>query len=135
MTPKDSELEQHVQGAIRSLHERYLQLDKIADVMVEKQARQLDFTGELRDVSQVKEDIRSIETQTAPLRKAYRDSREHSSETVSELTKVASQLLLNVMAKIENLEQQTQLAFQKLAPQVDENVRVNQMKQAYGNGQ
>ncbi len=134
MNQKDRELELQVQSAIRLLHQRYQQLDDITDVMMEKQAKQLAYTAELRNVEQVKEDIRTIEDQSAPIRKAYIDSRKHASNVVSELTQKAGALLIRVMGKIENLERHTQEAFSKLAPQVDESVRVNQMRQAYGNG-
>ena len=127
-----NDLELQVQTALQMLHERYQQLDQLADVMLDKQAKQQEFGAELRQIEVVKSEIKEVEDQTAEIRNQYIGSRKHASTKVQELTRNASELLIEVMKKIEKLETLTQEAFQRLVPQVDENVRANQMKQAYG---
>lgn len=129
-----NKLELQVQNALQMLFERYTELDRLADVMLEKQAQQQEFSQELRQIEVVKSDIKAVEDQTAEIRDQYISSREHASPKVQELTRSASEVLVKVMKKIEKLETLTQEAFQRLVPQVDENVRANQMKQAYGAG-
>lgn len=132
MNPNDNDLEQQVQNVLAALLTRYQQLDQLADVMLDKQARQQDFRQELLQVEAVRSEIKTEEGQSTDLRNRYISSREHASPKVQELTRTASELLVVVMKKIEQLEAHTQEAFQKLVPQVNENVRANQMKQAYG---
>ena len=134
MIPKDNELESQVQVVLQNLFQRYQQLDQLADVMLEKQAQQKEFAEELRRVEGVKAEIKAVEDQTAGIRDRYISSRKHASKDVQELTRKASELLIVVMKKIEQLEAHTQEAFQRLVPQVNESVRANQMKQAYGSG-
>lgn len=133
MIPKENELEQQVQTVLKNLLGRYQQLDELADAMLGKQADQQEFGEELLKVDAVKVEIKQVEEQTAEIRNRYIASRKHSSEEVQELTRKAGELLIIVMKKIEQLETHTQEAFQRLVPQVNENVRANQMKQAYGN--
>lgn len=132
MNLSPAELEQVVVDALNGLISGYSQIDQLTDTMLHKQSQGLSIEAELKSLEQVKLRVGTLEQNTLPVRNLYRESNSQASTKVKALTDQAMELLQQVMDKVDQLEQTARTAHEKLAPTINQSVRVNQMHQAYG---
>ncbi len=132
MNLSPAELEQAVVEALTGLLSGYSQIDQLTDTMLHKQSQGLSIEEELKSLEQVKLQVGTLEQSTLPVRNLYRESNSQASANVKALTDQAMAVLQQVMSKVDQLEQTARTAHEKLAPTINQSVRVNQMHQAYG---
>ena len=132
MNLSPAELEQAVVEALNGLLSGYSLINQLTDTMLHKQSQGQSIEDELNSLEQVKLQVGTLEQNTQPVRNLYRESNSQASATVKDLTDQAMTLLQQVMGKVDQLEQTARTAHEKLAPTINQSVRVNQMHQAYG---
>lgn len=131
-TTPDS-LERQVTDHLQSLLQEYLQMDSLADEMLDLQKQSKPIDGHMDRLRASREFIMEVENNAAGIMQQYRETRENSSRAVGQLIEQARQQIEKLMLKIASLEQSAQESYQQLMPEIDHGVRGNQMKQAYGN--
>jgi len=130
---ESSQLETKVIKSLQQLLAKYESLDELTQLMLAKQEKGHSIETEIDRMHHQRQQLTRLETEAQPINEAYRNSREHASETVSELTRQTTTLIKQVIARIAKLEAAARASYQQLIPEIDRNVRGNQMKQAYGN--
>ena len=129
---ESSQLEMKVVNALQQLLAKYESLDELTRSMLAKQEKGHSIEIEIDRMHRQRQQLMRLEQEAQPINEAYRNSREHASETVSELTRQTTTLIKNVITRIAKLEAAARASYQQLIPEIDRNVRGNQMKQAYG---
>ena len=130
---ESSQLETKVIKSLQQLLAKYESLDSLTQSMLDKQEKGLSIETEIDRMHRERQQLTQLEQQAQPINEAYRNSREHASETVSELTTQTTEMIKNVIARIAELEAAAKASYQQLIPEIDRSVRGNQMKKAYGN--
>lgn len=132
MNLEQPELESKVIGSFEQMIVRYRRLDELTQTMLSKLEAKQSIEFEIYVLSRERNELKALEEEAAPFNQAYRGSRKHASEAVKSLTAEATGLITKVIAAIAILESSARDAFKRLSPEIDLNVRGNQMKQAYG---
>ncbi len=132
MDDNKDNLEREVFAALEAIHEQYLKIDQLVNVMLEKQSLSQPITEEIRLLETAKNEIAAIELATSEVKTSYRQINVHGSPAVKTLSAESTQLLRGTIKKIEALENATKDSQQKLLPQIGKNVRASQMQKAYG---
>ena len=125
------ELETRVVASLTQMLDKYHLIDRLADEMLasEKSVDSLDES--MIQLKQERESIEKMQTESLPLNQQYRESRQHASEAVHQLTNQIAGLIQGLLVKIGTLEQQTKRSCEQLKPQIQTGVRAIQMKNAY----
>lgn len=126
-------LEQQVLEHLQALFVEYLQMDDLADELLELQQQGKPIDSLMDRLRQGREQILELENRGSAVMRQYRETRDHSSAAVNQLIDQTRQKIEQLMLKIATLEKSAQKAYQQLVPEIDHGVRGNQMKQAYGN--
>jgi len=130
---ESNQLETKVIHSLQQMLSKYESLDGLTQSMLTKQEQGKSIEIEIDQMHREREQLMSLEQDAKPINEAYRNSREHASETVLDLTGQTTNLIKNVIARIAKLEVAARASYQQLMPEIDRSVRGNQMKQAYGN--
>jgi hypothetical protein len=127
------ELESQLIGALEIMFARYERINALADQMLAKQQRGQPIQQELQTLQQERESLQELERQVKPTHEAYRKTRATASDAVKLLTDRTAGLVKELIGKIAKLEDSARESFQRLSPEVNQSLRGQQMKQAYGN--
>ena len=129
-----NDLEHQVHITMKSIHERYVAIDQLVDVMVEKQTRSKPINTEMRLLETAKKEVTAMELSASQAKANYRRTHTQASQKIKTLSAESARLLTSTIKKIEALENATRASQQKLLPQIDKSVRVSQMQKAYEAG-
>jgi hypothetical protein len=133
MTNNQSELESQVICSLEQMLTRYSQLDQLTQKMLAKHQQGQAIETEIEEMNQQRSELMLLEQESVLINDAYRNSREHASEAVKKLTEQTAVLIAGVIEAIAQLETAARQSYERLTPQINQNVKGNQMKQAYGN--
>lgn len=131
-TSEPTDLESIVVNNLEFMLLRYRKIDALADQMLACQDRGNAIQEDLQTLQRERETIQKFELESRPINEAYRNSRENASDTVAKLTEQTATLVQSLISKIARLEQAAKDSYQRLFPQINQNLRGQQMKQAYG---
>jgi len=127
-----TELETVVTQSLEEMLERYQQLDGLTELMMNKHQQNQTIDEEIGQLNQMRSELMELEENSKPINEAYRSSRRHASQQVQHLTTQTAALIEKVIASIAELESAARVSYERLTPQINQNVKGNQMKQAYG---
>jgi hypothetical protein len=127
-----NDLEPLVVAALKSMLQKYQQIDALADQMLDH-----DLSTELLDAKTLqlkleREAIEKLENESRALNQQYRASREHASPVVQQLTESLASLMQRFLMKISALEKKAKATCEHFLPQIHAGVRAVEMKKAYG---
>ncbi len=125
-------LERQVTDHLQSLLQQYLHMDSLANEMLHLQRQSKPIDGHMDLLRSSRDHIMEVENNAAGIMQQYRESRATASLAVGQLIEQARQQIEKLMLKIASLERSAQESYQQLMPEIDQGVRGNQMKQAYG---
>ena len=126
------DLEPQVLGTLKRMVTKYQRLDELTQQMLVQQSQGKPIETELDAMHREREELIKIENEARPVNEAYRNSRPNASEAVRQLTDQIASLIQSVIEKVGKLEDSARDSYRQLIPEIDQNVRGNQMKQAYG---
>ena len=133
MTNVDNhQLESQVISALEIMLARYQRIDELADQMLTKQERGFGIQTELHTLQQEREALREFEQKSRNTNEAYRNSRTKASDAVKLLTAQTAALVQGMIEKVARLEDSARESYKRLFPEINQNLRGHQMKQAYG---
>lgn len=128
-----TDLEPQVVGTLTLMLKKYQLLDELTQRMLTKQEQGNSIKAELDAMQRQREELIHIERDGHSVNEAYRNSRPKASAKVRRLTEQLGTLIQSVIEKVGKLEDSARQSYRQLIPEIDENVRGTQMKQAYGN--
>lgn len=126
------DLERQVFASLTELHQQYLKIDQLVDVILEKQARVQPVDVEMRLIAAAKNEVATMESAASEAKANYRRIPGSPSYEIKTLSAKSAQLLTKVIKKIESIENATKDSLQKLLPKIGKNVRTSEMQKAYG---
>ena len=132
MTTNQNKLETEVQSGLVELLGLYQGIAHLVDGMLKKQGSNEDISSEMQQLETARREVELVESKTKEAKERYRSASRTASPTIKKLIADSAKLLVDTVAKIEILENNTKAAQQKLLPQIGESVRANQMQRAYG---
>jgi RNA processing factor Prp31 len=136
MTSSEScELESQVISNLEIMLARYQTIDELADRMLAKQEKGQAIQTDLQTLQLERESLITFEQQARPTTEAYRNTRSEASDSVKKLTAQTANLVQGLMVKIAKLEESARESYKRLFPEINQNLRSHQMKQAYGKSQ
>lgn len=130
--PVPPALEAQVIDSLQLMQTNYLRIDGLAQQMLEKQAAGTPIQDDMETFKSELGGLNEIQQRTQSIRDAYRKSRPSPSEAVNKLTERTGSLIQDLLLKIAKLEESAKESHRRLIPEIDQNVRGKQMKQAYG---
>lgn len=130
---ESEQLESQVVENFQLILTEYRRMDHLADRMLNLQAQGKTIETEMQSLHQNREALERIQAQAKPMQQAYRISQANASESVKQLSQVTTSLIQSLIKKVAMLEESTRESYRRLTPEIDQNVRGNQMKSAYGN--
>lgn len=136
MSPSHAQtLEDQVVENLKMMLTRYQRIDRLADDMLAKQRRGEGLENDMQTLQCEREAMQELEQQIRPINDSYRESNRHASEAVKLLSTQTTTLVQALIEKIAQLEASARQAYQRLVPEINQNLRGQQMKQAYGKSQ
>ncbi len=128
-----TELESQVICSLEQMLARYGQLDELTQAMMTKHQEGQSIETEIDEMNVQRSELMMLEQESMLVNESYRKSRKHASDAVKQLTEQTAVLITRVIASIAQLETAARISYERLTPQINRNVKGNQMKQAYGN--
>lgn len=126
----NDELESKVQAILQEMTTKYLEIEAAIDTLPTEPSTW--SPAQYDQVTQHKLDVAAFETSNESILNAYRESRPKGSPIVKQLRDQATEVLLRLINKMEQLETRARSAKEKLAPEINQKVRATQMLNAYG---
>ncbi len=128
----DDLLEQQVLNLLQEMHQRYEAANQTAHQLLVNPLSAEELEAASLKLQTETESFAKLDSESQPIRQAYRASREHASEAVSQATHGLSRSMQSLLMKLNQLEQRALNARSVLLPKINEGVRAVQMKNAYG---
>jgi hypothetical protein len=125
-------LENQVIESLQLMQSNYQRIDDLTLQMLDKQARGTSIQDDMDTLKAELEGLNQIQQRTQSARDAYRSSQPTASVAVNALIEQTGNMIQNVLLKIAKLEDSAKQSQRRLIPEIDQAVRGNQMKQAYG---
>ena len=129
--PAPQSLESQVINSLQQMRASYQRIDGLAQQMLNKQAQGRAIQKDMEALKLERDDLAEFQHRTQVVRDAYRKSQSSASKSVRELTDETAILIRNLIVKIAALEEAAKESHRRLIPQIDQNIRGKQMKQAY----
>lgn len=127
-----SVLENRVHDLLRNSLEQYQTMNELADQMLGTGLQPDQWHSTAEKMKQVSVQLEQMEQQNQSITTEYRESRPAPSAAISALKDQLATQMQTFLMKVSRLEQQALKSKQALLPQIHENVRAVQMKNAYG---
>ncbi len=132
MKSTETELETQVLQTLEKMKKDYHTLDQLTQTMINRHAAGKSLEAEIEQMNQQRTRMMEFEQQSQAINIAYRDSREHASSAVKQLTDETAVLIERVIEAIAKLESTARQSYERLTPEVHRSIKGNLMKQAYG---
>ena len=129
-SPAD-QLETQVVSSLQHVLEKYQSIDCLADKMLSDTDSVKALDENMLLLKKQREEIEKMQIESSPLNQQYRESRQHASQTVHDLTNQIAGLIQGLLVKIGTLERNAKNSCEQLKPQIQNGVRALQMKKAY----
>lgn len=127
----NNDLESQVLETVHSMLQRYQEIEATAEQMQAMQREGQSIDDKMLELVAQRVEVEAIEQRSLPLRESFREAGK-SSPAVNDATEQLKSTIQSLMVRIADLETTARDCYEKLVPRVDEKVRMNQMKNAYG---
>lgn len=127
----NNDLESQVLETVHSMLQRYQEIEATAEQMQAMQREGQPIDDKMLELVAQRVEVEAIEQRSLPLRESFREAGK-SSPAVNDATEQLKSTIQSLMVRIADLETTARDCYEKLVPRVDEKVRMNQMKNAYG---